>query len=116
MRPQGLAIALLNLAAWIRLDPVGRIEGARVAVGPSGPVPRRAHAAERELLGRPLSEQSLAEAGRALRHEVKLRTSPHRATSEYRNHLLEPLFARVVQAAHTEAMQASGRVVEGAHA
>ncbi len=116
MRPQGLAIALLNVAAWVRLDPAGTVESARLAVGPCGPVPRRARLAERALQGRPLAAESLAEAGRALRHEVQLRTSPHRATSEYRYHLLDPLLGRVLWAAHAEAVRTHGRVSEGAHA
>jgi len=116
MRPQGLAIALLNLAAWIRLDPAGRVDSARLAVGPSGPVPRRARLAEQVLQGRALTRQSLAEAGRALRDEVQLRTSPHRASSEYRYHLLDPLLERVVCAAQAEATQASSHLPERAHA
>lgn len=116
MRPQGLAIALLNLAAWLRLDPAGNVERVRLAVGPSGPVPRRARAAEQALQGRPLAAESLAEAVRALRHEVRLRTSPHRATSEYRFHLLDPLLGRVLRAAHAEAVRAQGGMLEGAHA
>ena len=107
MRPQGLAIALLNLAAWVRLDPAGAIEVARLAVGPGGPVPHRAYVAERELQGRKLDPATLAAAGQALHGEVQLRTSRHRASAEYRRLLLQPLFEQVVQAACGEAMGSS---------
>ncbi|HMK09870.1 MAG TPA: FAD binding domain-containing protein, partial [Anaerolineales bacterium] len=41
MRPQGVAIAILNMGCWLRLVPDGRIESIRLACGPSGPTPRR---------------------------------------------------------------------------
>jgi carbon-monoxide dehydrogenase medium subunit len=116
MRPQGLAIALLNLAVWLRLDSAGAIEAARIAVGPGGPVPRRARAAERELEGRRLDPGTLAAAGQALHTEVQLRTSRHRASAEYRRHLLQPLFEQVVQAARSEATGYPMGAQERAHA
>ena len=112
MRPQGLAIALLNLAAWIRLDPSWNVDSARIAVGPSGPVPRCARAAAHALEGHRLTEDSLAAAGEALHAEVQLRTSAHRATAEYRHHLLQPLLEQVVRAAHAEAQRSAVRMTE----
>jgi carbon-monoxide dehydrogenase medium subunit len=115
MRPQGLAIALLNMAAWIRLDPSWTVDCARIAVGPCGPVPRCARAAANALESRRLTEDSLADAGAALHAEVQLRTSAHRATAEYRHHLLQPLFERVVRAAHAEAQRSAERMTETPH-
>ncbi len=50
INPQGIALAMLNLAIWLERD--GElIQAARIAVGPSGPVPRRMSAAEQALSG-----------------------------------------------------------------
>lgn len=99
MRPQGVAIAILNMAVWLR-SPVGSIvEDVRVAIGPAGPRPLRARQAEAVLRGSELSEQVLREATEALLREVRLRTSPHRATLEYRRHLAGILLRRTIGAA-----------------
>ena len=83
MRPQGVAIAILNLAAWVhRTDDI--IKEVRIAVGPSGPVPRRMREAENVLRGKPLTAASISRAHEAILGEATLRTSRHRATDEYR--------------------------------
>ena len=105
MRPQGVAIAILNMGCWLRLGPDGRIEGIRLACGPSGPTPRRCHAAEGFLAGRPPDDIDWPAAARALLEEAQFRTSPHRATTEYRRHLAGTLLRRVV----TEALQRVAR-------
>ncbi len=53
MRPQGVAIAILNMALWMRLDERRTITSARLAAGPAGPTPRRALEAEAVLCGQP---------------------------------------------------------------
>jgi xanthine dehydrogenase FAD-binding subunit len=86
MRPQGVAIAILNTAVWLeRQDDV--ITDVRLAVGPAGPRPFRLHQSESALRGRPPSPEALEEARQALISEARFRTSPHRATAEYRRHL-----------------------------
>jgi len=97
MRPQGVAIAILNMAAWIRWGEAGRVEDVRLAVGPAGPRPLRARAAEACLRGSTLEAADLARAARELDREVHLRTSPHRATAEYRHLLLEVILRRVLR-------------------
>jgi len=83
MRPQGVAIAILNLAVWVhRTDDI--IKDVRIAVGPSGPVPRRMREAENVLRGKPLTDASISRAHEAILGEATLRTSRHRATDEYR--------------------------------
>jgi carbon-monoxide dehydrogenase medium subunit len=99
MRPQGVAIAIMNMAAWVRWGEAGRIEDVRLSLGPAGPRPRRARAAEAALRGKVLSPDTLAEAAWALEDEVRLRTSRHRATQEYRKRLLRVLLGRVMRAA-----------------
>jgi carbon-monoxide dehydrogenase medium subunit len=103
MRPQGVAIAILNMACWIRVDSNARIEAARLAVGPAGPVPSRARAAEKTLLGETPSEMVLSGAAAVLLDEATLRNSAHRATREYRHHLVEVLLRRTVIPAYERA-------------
>ena len=86
MRPQGVAIAILNTAIWLeRQGDV--IADVRLAVGPAGPRPFRLRQAESALRGRPISQAALDEARQAVLAEAHFRTSPHRATAEYRHHL-----------------------------
>ncbi len=99
MRPQGVAIAILNMAAWLRLDGNQIIQAVRLACGPAGPRPFRAHQTETVLLGKRFDKQLLAQASRALTDEASLRTSRHRATQEYRQQLLPYLLGEVLQTA-----------------
>ena len=94
MRPQGVAIAILNMAVWMRLDPENVINQIRIAVGPGGPTPFRAFKLEDMLCGRPVDENTLEIASRELLEEIRLRTSKHRATEAYRRHLIATLLQR----------------------
>jgi carbon-monoxide dehydrogenase medium subunit len=94
MRPQGVALPILNIAIWLKRGIQG-IENVRVAIGPAGPVPKRGSAAERVLCGMPFSEEICLQAAHALQKQVHFRTSPHRASAEYRSQLCESLFRDV---------------------
>jgi carbon-monoxide dehydrogenase medium subunit len=101
MRPQGVALPILGLAAWLKVAPAevggeAAIAEARIATGPAGPTPLRATKVEAYLQGRRLTEEVLAEATNLLASEARLRTSPHRATSEYRREVLRPLLERAL--------------------
>ncbi len=98
MRPQGVAIAILNLAAWLKRQG-DVIRELRIAVGPSGPVPRRSRGAETVLRGKTLSAEVLQDAVRSLFAEASFRTSPHRATIEYRKHMASVLIEDVLKTA-----------------
>jgi CO/xanthine dehydrogenase FAD-binding subunit len=101
MRPQGVAIAILNTAIWLRRQ-ADQIANIHVAVGPSGPTPRRLPNTEAILRGRSLNtppDTWLGEAVEALLSEASLRTSPHRATQAYRRHLAGTLLEETLQAA-----------------
>lgn len=99
MRPQGVAIAILNMAAWVRWGAEETMDAIRLALGPAGPRPLRARAAEEALRGRRLEPEALDRALEALAGEAKLRASPHRATLDYRRHLLGVLLRRTLEAA-----------------
>jgi carbon-monoxide dehydrogenase medium subunit len=90
MRPQGVALPIINNSVW--LERAGdMIKQIRIAVGPGGAVPFRAHNAEAFLAGKPYSDETFKAALEALVEEVKFRTSKMRATSEYRYHLVKGL-------------------------
>ena len=102
MRPQGVAIAILNLGIWLR-----RIEDklaeVRIAVGPSGPVPRRMAAAENLLCGQTLTPTVLQKAYESILNEASFRTSRYRATSEYRQHVVGILLEETLRVAFERA-------------
>lgn len=98
MRPQGVAIAIENMGIWLRREN-DHIADIRIAVGPAGPVPYRAQQTEATLRGKPLTEETLADAEKALQAEARFRTSPHRATAEYRYHLAGVLLRQTLQTA-----------------
>lgn len=103
MRPQGVAIAILNMAAWIQRNG-DIISDLRMSVGPGGPTPFRAYTAEDILRGKPLNPGSLALALEAVLSEARFRTSPHRSTLEYRQHLAGVLLEDVLTTAWERAI------------
>ena len=98
MRPQGVAIAILNMAIWVDVDGERAIEDIRLALGPAGPRPLRARETERVLRGHIIDQGRLSSAVEALQKEAKVRSSPHRATKEYRHHLLGVLLRDLFEA------------------
>lgn len=83
MRPQGVALAIVNCAVWVERK-FNRIAGVRIALGPGGPKPNRAEVLEKALRGEALSAHTFEHLGEVMREAVKFRTSPHRASAEYR--------------------------------
>jgi xanthine dehydrogenase FAD-binding subunit len=98
MRPQGVALPIINLAAWLWRDG-DRIHQVRIAIGPGGPVPHRATQAEDSLRGAVFGEAALDQALDAILGQARFRTSAHRATSEYRRHLVGGLLRDVLESA-----------------
>ena len=106
MRPQGVAIAILNMGIWIKRVGVV-IQDIRISIGPAGPTPFRARAAEASLRGKTVQKKNLPEAVEAVLLEAKFRTSPHRSTAEYRRHLVAPLLEETLLAAWDVSMEKS---------
>jgi len=98
MRPQGVALPIINLSIWLERngDAINQI---RIAVGPGGAVPFRAHKAEAYLVGKPYSDATFNSALEALVTEAKFRTSKMRASSEYRYHLVGTLLKDTLESA-----------------
>jgi carbon-monoxide dehydrogenase medium subunit len=98
MRAQGIALPILNLAVWLERTE-GKISDIHVAVGPAGPVPFRAIQTEGYLRGKSLSAQTIAGAQETLLGEAVFRTSPARATAEYRRQLVVVLLKNALATA-----------------
>jgi xanthine dehydrogenase FAD-binding subunit len=90
MRPQGVALPVLNLAIWLQRNEK-MIEDIRVAVGPAGPIPQRASEIEKLLQGAVFSKELIEQAKVLVDTTMHFRTSPMRATSQYRYHLCKVL-------------------------
>ena len=86
MRPQGVAIAILNMGVSL-IRSGSRIEELRISVGPGGKIPFRARAVEKLLGGREFTPAWIGEGVEQLRREASFRTSRHRATQAYRLHM-----------------------------
>jgi CO/xanthine dehydrogenase FAD-binding subunit len=91
MRPQGVALPIINTAIWLEREN-DTIKEIRIAVGPAGPTPFRAIKTEDALRGQKYSDFAINKALDALLAEAKFRTSPQRASTEYRQHLAVVLF------------------------
>jgi carbon-monoxide dehydrogenase medium subunit len=97
MRPQGVALPILGLAARLTLDAdCRRATDATIAVGPAGPVPFRARQSEAALCAAPDAEDALEAVLSAAHGEVAFRTSKHRASRAYRDEMLDVLLRRVL--------------------
>lgn len=88
MRPQGVALPMISMAARLHLDESNNITSARVSLGPAGPVPHLAETAMALLTGAPAATGQFKEAAEAVLESVSLRTSKHRATREYRAEMI----------------------------
>lgn len=104
MRPQGVALPVLNLAVWLRRE-AEQVVDLRIAVGPAGPVPFRAVETEALLRGKRVEPALIKQAVDCLQSEAGFRTSPHRATKDYRTHLAAVLLMEVFTTAWERATE-----------
>lgn len=98
MRPQGVAIAILNCASWLQRDGDQIVE-ARISIGPSGPTPRRMQAAEAFLKGKRPDSDTLEMVYELVLEEASFRTSRHRATAGYRQDVVHMLLVDALKTA-----------------
>jgi carbon-monoxide dehydrogenase medium subunit len=97
MRPQGVALPMINMAVRLRLDEAGhRVYDTRVTIGPTGPTPFLATQTMNFLYGQPATPGIFAQAAETALGEVHLRTSRHRATDEYRTEMIRTLLPRTL--------------------
>jgi len=98
MRPQGVALPILNCAVWLEREK-DIIKDIHIAVGPGGGTPFRATQAEDALRGKPLNDTTFKSVIEALLAQAKFRTSARRAGADYRQHIVVSLFKDVFEAA-----------------
>jgi len=99
-RREGLVLPILNCAVSLALSKDrDRIEWARIGLGPVAPVPFRARETEAYLTGRPLGQETYLQAGELAAGEADPRTSPLRASREYRLKVLRVLVRRGLERA-----------------
>jgi xanthine dehydrogenase FAD-binding subunit len=98
MRPQGVALPILNCAIWLEREK-DIINEIRIAVGPGGGTPFRATQAEYSLRGGTLNETTFESALEALLAQAQFRTSARRASTDYRQHIVNGLFKDTLKTA-----------------
>lgn len=96
MRPQGVALPIVNMAVWLRREGEAIAE-VRIAVGPAGPTPQRAYEVESFLIGKTLTPELIKEANVVLRGSLRFRSSADRGSAAYRYHLGSVLLAETLQ-------------------
>ncbi len=104
MRPQGVALPILNLAIWIKRDRE-LIQDIRIVFGPSGPTPCRAVLVEDVFRGKNWNSALLQIGIDAISSTVKFRTSKNRASAEYRYQIAKYLFTQTINDAWEKAGQ-----------
>lgn len=95
MRPQGVALPIQNIAVWLQRS-AASIQKIRVAIGPAGPTPQRAWSVEEFLTGRTFDPDTCHKAIEVLKNSVHFRSSPYRATAEYRYQICGILLERAL--------------------
>ena len=98
MRPQGVALPILNCAVWLERAGDG-IKDIHIAVGPGGATPFRATEAEAAMRGQAFNEEAFDRALDSLLGQAKFRTSARRASADYRRHIVGGLFKDVLDTA-----------------
>jgi CO/xanthine dehydrogenase FAD-binding subunit len=98
MRPQGVALPILNFAVWMQRTE-DKVEDIHLALGPSGPKPIRARGAEKTIQGEKITHALIDRAYLDVMDDIHLRTSPYRASSDYRQHLAKILMHEVLEIA-----------------
>ena len=98
MRPQGVALPILNCAVWIEREK-DIVKDIHIAVGPGGAIPFRATEAEDTLRGESFTEETFTRTLESLLGQAHFRTSARRASSDYRKHIIGGLFRDTLEVA-----------------
>ena len=112
MRPQGVALPMISMAARLQLDENNCITSARVTLGPAGPVPHLSEAASKVLQGGVAEPDQFEKAAEAVLGSVTFRTSKYRATQEYRIQMIRThlplILARAAERARSGHVEPQG--------
>ncbi|MBP1694297.1 MAG: molybdopterin dehydrogenase FAD-binding protein [Chloroflexi bacterium] len=90
---QGMAVSIASAAVWLRLDHIGAVQEARIALGAVAPTAIRCPEAEGFLLGEQLDLASAAEAGK-LAAQACAPIDDVRGSAAYRRHAVRALVKR----------------------
>ena len=108
MRRDAMDLALVGVAAYLRLDPERRVcSEARIALGAVAPTPIRAVQAEQALINKRIDEALAEDAGKAAA-TVCRPISDIRSSLEYRCRMVEVLTKRAVMDAYRRISQIDG--------
>ncbi|MCH7521400.1 MAG: xanthine dehydrogenase family protein subunit M [Candidatus Marinimicrobia bacterium] len=94
--------AIAGVAAVVTLDGSGNCTLAGIGLTNVGPTPLRATAAEKFLIGKPLSDDNIAEGGR-MAGEASQPTSDHRGSAEYKRAMVKEMTIRALKKAKARA-------------
>ena len=93
---KSLSLPMLNVAAMVKYT-AGKVQWARITMGPVGVGPTRAKEAENWLVGKELNAETMAEAGNLALLNAKPRSNPLRGSKEYREQTLPVLVRRALE-------------------
>jgi len=100
---KALEISLVNVAAWLSLEPDGKtIKQARVALGAVAPTPILSPGAARALAGAPAGDDAFAAAAAAAAADARP-IDDHRGSAEYRRDMVAALTKRCLGQALAQA-------------
>ncbi len=103
MRPQGLCLPIISMAARLRLAGDGTVAAAGISMGPVGPVPWFAEPVAAVLIGQSPGEGLYRSAVDAALQHVELRASKYRATREYREAMIRTYLPVILENARQRA-------------
>jgi carbon-monoxide dehydrogenase medium subunit len=94
-RREAMELPMLGVGVLLSLEPdMATCSKARICLGVAAPTPFRAREAEKHLIGKPVSEETLAEAGRIAAGESRVRDSI-RGVAWYRREMVGVLVKRM---------------------
>jgi len=102
MNMQGIALPIINLAVWLEREG-DLVRDIRISTGPAGGTPRRIIDIENLLRGGKIDNCIYSEAFSVLEAQIPYRTSPQRATAEYRHQLIKTLLVDTLSVAWNRA-------------
>lgn len=97
-RRKAMTLAVLNTTSRIKLDGKGNCESAFIAVGAAAPVPLRIGKAEKELAGKPFTDEAVLEAANIASEEIKPIDDVH-GTEWYRRRIARVLVEKTLREA-----------------
>lgn len=106
-RRNAMDLALLGASASLSVDEDGCMRDVRISLTTCAPTPMRAKQAEAVLEGKPLSEETVNEAGTTAAAEAQPRSS-WRCSEEYRREIVKTIVPRAIMIAAERAKKGAG--------